>query len=170
MRQADYLKKNRKETIMYGYFTLFGRLLLVVLFSGSALGMINDPTGTQYFMAAYGLPFVGVLMWATVAILLASALCLLLGWQTRWAALTLAVWLIPVTFTFHMQWSDPIQLHTFMENFGLMGALIYISGAGAGAFSLDQRRNVAAGSRRDISLSSPSPLPVAGRADAPELR
>ncbi|HEV7235397.1 MAG TPA: DoxX family membrane protein, partial [Ktedonobacteraceae bacterium] len=61
---------------MYGYITLFGRLLLGGLFIGSALGMIADPAGTQYFMAMYGMPFVGFFMWTTVAILLVSATCL----------------------------------------------------------------------------------------------
>src|SRR6476620_9100589 len=99
---------------MYGYFTLIGRILLAGLFTGSALGMVADPAGTQYFMAMYGMPFVGFFMWATVAVLSVSALGLLLGWHMRWAALTLALWLIPVTFIFHTKWSDPIQLHTFM--------------------------------------------------------
>jgi putative oxidoreductase len=153
---------------MYGYFTLFGRLLLSGLFIGSALGMINDPAGTQYFMAFYGMPFVGFFMWATVAILLVAASCLLLGWKIRWAALTLALWLVPVTLIFHTKWSDPIQFHTFMENFGLMGALIFISGVGTSAFSLDGRRKSAAGSRRDITLNSPSP--ATGMAEAPNLR
>jgi putative oxidoreductase len=150
---------------MYGYFTLFGRLLLGGLFVGSALGMIADPAGTQYFMALYGLPFVGFLMWATVAILLVAASCLVLGWQTRWAALTLALWLIPVTLTFHTKWSDPIQFHTFMENTGLMGSLILISGLGAGAFSLDGRRKAADGSRKGITVGKPA----AGMTEATEL-
>jgi len=152
---------------MYGYFTLFGRLLLGGLFIGSALGMIADPAGTQYFMTMYGMPFVGFFMWATVAILLVSATCLILGWQTRWAALALAAWLVPVTLTFHTNWSDPIQFHTFMENTGLMGALILISGLGAGAFSLDGRRKAAAASRRGITLTSSSPS--AGMTEASEL-
>src|SRR6476619_2693985 len=134
---------------MYGYFTLLGRLLLGGLFLSSALGMIADPAGTQYFMALYGMPFVGFLMWATVAVLLASATCLLLGWQTRWAALALAIWLIPVTLVFHTKWSDPIQYHSFMENTGLMGALILISGLGAGAFSLDARRRASSATGGD---------------------
>lgn len=151
---------------MYGYFTLFGRLLLGSLFTGSALGMIADPTGTQYFMALYGMPFVGFFMWATVAVLLVSALGLLLGWHMRLAALTLALWLIPVTLIFHTKWSDPIQFHTFMENVGLMGALVFISGVGAGAFSLDGRRAPGASSRSSITLNSPT----IGRAKATELR
>jgi putative oxidoreductase len=141
---------------MYAYFTLFGRLLLGGLFIGSALGMIADPTGTQYFMAMYGMPFVGFFMWATVAVLLVAATCLLLGWQLRWAALTLALWLIPVTLIFHTNWSDPIQFHIFMENFGLMGALIFISGVGVSAFSLDQLRKPTTRSRTNVTLSSPS--------------
>ena len=141
---------------MYGYFTLLGRVMLACLFAGSALGMIADPAGTQYFMALYGMPFVGFLMWATVAILLVSAMCLLLGWQTRYAALALAFWLVPVTLTFHTNWSDPIQFHTFMENTGLMGALILISGLGAGAFSLDGRHRTAAASQRSVRISTPA--------------
>ena len=141
---------------MYGYFTLIGRLLLGGLFVGSALGMIADPAGTQYFMAMYGMPFTGFFMWTTVAILLTAATCLLVGWKIRWAALTLALWLIPVTLIFHTKWSDPIQFHTFMENFGLMGALVFISGVGAGAFSLDARREPAGGARKRMTLTSPS--------------
>lgn len=151
---------------MYGYFTLFGRLLLGGLFIGSALGMIADPVGTQYFMAMYGIPFTGFFMWTTVAILLASATCLVLGWQTRWAALALTAWLVPVTLTFHTKWADPIQFHSFMENIGLMGALILISGVGAGAFSLDARRKATAAQSKDVATSSPA----AGLAQATEAR
>ena len=151
---------------MYGYLTLIGRLLLAGLFTGSALGMVADPAGTQYFMAMYGMPFVGFFMWATVAVLLVSAACLALGWQTRYAALTLALWLVPVTLTFHTKWSDPIQFHTFMENTGLMGSLILISGLGAGAFSLDGRRKVTGGSKARIVMTSAN----TGRTQAAELR
>jgi putative oxidoreductase len=153
---------------MYGYFTLFGRLLVAGLFMGSALGMIADPAGTQYFMALYGMPFVGFFMWATVAVLLVSAICLVVGWRIRWAALTLAVWLIPVTLIFHTNWSDPIQFHTFMENFGLMGALVFISGVGTSAFSLDRLLKAPAGSTRDFTLSSPAPAST--MAQTSELR
>jgi putative oxidoreductase len=140
--------------------------MLAGLFAGSALGMVADPAGTQYFMALYGMPFVGFFMWATVAILLVSATCLLLGWQTRYAALTLAFWLVPVTLTFHTNWSDPIQFHTFMENTGLMGALILISELGAGAFSLDGRRKTAAASQRSVTIS----VPAAVMTQAAELK
>ena len=151
---------------MYGYFTLLGRLLLGGLFIGSALGMVADPKGTQYFMGMYGMPSVGLFMWATVAILLVSATCLILGWQTRWAALTLAAWLVPVTLIFHTNWSDPIQFHVFMENTGLMGALILISGVGAGAFSLDTRRREATAQSKDVATS----LSAAGLAQATDIR
>jgi putative oxidoreductase len=140
---------------MYGYFTLLGRLLLGGLFIGSAVGMITDPGGTQYFMAMYGMPFTGFFMWATVAILLVTATCLILGWQTRWAALALAAWLVPVTFVFHGNWSDPVQCHAFMENIGLIGALILTSGVGAGAFSLDARLKVDAAGPRGVAVSLP---------------
>src|SRR6476469_1242385 len=131
---------------MYGYVTLIGRLMLAALFIGSALGMIADPAGTQYFMTLYGMPYAGFFMWATVVVLLASASCLILGWKIRWAALTLALWLVPVTVIFHTNWSDPIQFHVFMENVGLMGALIFISGVGVSAYSLDARSKATAGS------------------------
>jgi putative oxidoreductase len=145
--------KQVKETDMYGYFTLIGRLLLAGLFAGSALGMITDPATTQYFMTLYGMPAASLFMWATVAILLASASCLVVGWKIRWAALTLALWLVPVTLIFHTNWADPIQFHAFMENVGLMGALIFISGVGVSAFSLDARNSAVAGSTRGRAVS-----------------
>jgi len=143
---------------MYGYLTLIGRLMLAALFIGSALGMIADPAGTQYFMSLFGMSFVGFFMWATVAVLLTSAVCLVLGWQTRLAALTLAIWLIPVTLIFHTNWADPIQFHTFMENIGLMGALILISGVGPGAFSVDERRRSVGSSRTEGGVTPEAPV------------
>ena len=130
---------------MNGYILLVGRLLMAALFLGSATGKILDPAGTQYYMTLMGMPMAQVLMWAAVAVELAGAIALLVGWQVRWAAIPLIAYVTAATLIFHMNLADPIQYHSFLANCGIIGGLLYIVGAGAGAFSLDESRRRAAG-------------------------
>ena len=129
---------------MNRYIFTVGRLLMAALFFGSATGKILDPAGTQYYMNMMGMPMVGVLMWASVALELAGAVALLVGWQVRWAAIPLIAYVTAATLVFHMNWADPVQYHSFLANLGIVGGLLYIVAAGAGAYILDDMRMRAA--------------------------
>ena len=83
----------------------------------------------------------GVLRVVTLAIELGGGLLLLLGWQARWAALAISLWLIPVTFLFHNYWAvDAAQMRNqfnhFYKNLCIMGGMLYVFAYGSGAFSL----------------------------------
>ncbi|MND02113.1 SURF4 family protein [compost metagenome] len=69
----------------------------------------------------------------------------MIGWQARWAATAIFLFLIPTTFIFHAFWAvegpgarmEQIQ---FMKNLCIMGGMLYVMAFGAGPLSLDNRK------------------------------
>ena len=123
------------------YGPLFGRVLLANIFIVAGLKKIFGFAGTAGYMASKGLPLPEVLLVLTILIELGGGLMVLLGWQARWGALAIFLWLIPVTLIFHAYWDlEPAQMveqqRHFMKNLAVMGGMMYIVAFGPGAFSL----------------------------------
>lgn len=122
---------------------LVGRILLAYIFLLSGYGKIVGFAGTAGYMAKYGMPMVEPLLVASIAIELAAGLMLVVGWKTRWAALALFLWLIPVTLIFHAYWGVPkeqvmMQTIQFQKNLGIMGGMLFVFFFGPGRLSLDR--------------------------------
>lgn len=125
---------------------LVGRLLIANIFIIAGYKKIGGFAGTAGYMASkMGLPqesmLVNALLVATIAIELGGGLLLLLGWQARWAATAILLWMIPVTLIFHAYWGLPadqmqMQMIQFQKNMAIMGGLLYIIACGPGAVSL----------------------------------
>ena len=121
---------------------ILGRMLFAALFIPAGVHKIIGFSGIAGYMASKGLPMVDVLLVLTIIIELGGGLMLLLGWHARLAALTLALFLIPVTVIFHPYWNieDAQQMMTqqsmFMKNIAIIGGLLCITGLGSGKFSL----------------------------------
>ena len=67
-------------------------------------------------------------------------LLLVLGYQTRWAAIALAVFTVVATLAFHTNFADQNEMLAFMKNAAILGGLLQVIAFGAGAYSLDNRR------------------------------
>ena len=127
------------------YGPLIGRLLLSNLFIVSGFKKITGFAGTAGYMAAK-MPsldpsVIKILLVITIAVELGGGLMVLLGWQARWAATALLVWMIPVTYIFHAYWGLPpdqmqIQFINFQKNMAIMGGMLYIIAQGPGRYSL----------------------------------
>ena len=117
--------------------SLVARILLSALFLWSAFNKIMNPAATQQYMTANGLPLVGLLYLATVAVELGGGLSVLLGYKVRWGAIALAIFLIPATLIFHTNFADRIQQIMFMKNLAIFGGLLMIIQYGAGRISLE---------------------------------
>ena len=124
--------------------TLVARILLAAIFIISGFGKITGYEGTAGYMAAQGLPLVGILLPLTIAIELGGGLLLALGWKARWAAALLFLFLIPATLVFHQFWGiDPKlaqmqQIH-FLKNVAIMGGMLMVAAFGPGAWSVDRK-------------------------------
>jgi putative oxidoreductase len=108
----------------------------------SGVGKIMDWSGTEAMMSAHGMPAVPLFHIGAIVVELGMGLLFLVGWQTRWAALGLFVFLIPTTLIFHHFWdlADPertAQMINFLKNLAIMGGLLEVCAFGAGAISVD---------------------------------
>ncbi|MFI4923026.1 MAG: DoxX family protein [Burkholderiales bacterium] len=122
------------------YAPLVGRALLSFIFIISGWGKIIGFSGTATYMASAGMPIPDVLLVAAIIIELGGGLMLLLGWNARWAALAIFLFVIPTTLIFHPFWiDDAAQMQNqinFMKNLGIMGGMLYIMAYGSGPCSL----------------------------------
>lgn len=118
--------------------SLVARILLSALFLWSGVNKILNPVATQQYMAANGMPLVGLLYLATVLIELGGGLSVLLGYKIRWGAIALAIFLIPATLIFHTNFANQIQQIMFMKNLAIFGGLLMLVQYGAGRISLDR--------------------------------
>jgi putative oxidoreductase len=125
--------------------SLIGRLLMALLFLPAGISKIAGFAGTVGYIASKGLPLPQVGAGVAIAVEIGCALALIVGWQTRWAALILAGFTLVATFFFHNFWAVPadqvmVQQLMFYKNIAVVGGLLTLAAWGAGALSLDAKR------------------------------
>lgn len=126
-------------TTLYTFAEFTGRSLLAAIFLISGLGKIGQYAGTQAYMAAAGVP--GQLLPLVIALEVAGAAAIIVGWQTRFAALALAGFSLVAAALFHGNVQEPIQMIMFLKNIAIAGGFLLLSVHGAGPWSLDARRS-----------------------------
>jgi putative oxidoreductase len=117
----------------------FGRFLIAVIFLLSGVGKIFAPEATQGYIAAAGLPLPVVGYAIALLAEVGGGLLLLLGYQTRYAALGLAIFTVATAIGFHHNFADQNQMIHFLKNLAITGGLLQIFAFGPGSFSLDAR-------------------------------
>jgi len=140
---------------MRRYALDIGRILLSLIFLGSAATKLADPAGTQAYMEAYGLPMTGVLLVAAVATELLGGLALLMGFKTKLAAFLLSGFLLSATLIFHTSLGEQQQLLHFLKNVSILGGLLLVMAEGSGPISLDQRLVPSAEGRTEGTAADP---------------
>lgn len=125
-------------------FSLLGRVLIALLFIPAGFGKIAGFAGTAGYIASKGVPLPEVAATIAIAVELGLGLLLLVGLQTRWAALGMAFFTIVITFIFHAFWAVPVeqvvqQQQAFFKNIAAVGGLLTIVAWGPGAWSVDAR-------------------------------
>ena len=116
---------------------LAGRILLSVLFLLSGVGKIGAYGGTAAYMSSAGVP--GVLLPVVIATEVLGAIAIILGWQTRVAALLLAGYSLLAAVIFHTNFADQIEMIMFLKNVSIAGGFLLLAANGAGPLSLDRR-------------------------------
>jgi putative oxidoreductase len=124
---------------------LIGRLLLAYLFIPAGIGKLTGFAGTVGYITSKGLPMPEVAAGLAIVVELGVGLMLLVGFQTRWAALVLTLFTLAAGFFFHNYWAVSadqamVQQLMFNKNVAIAGGLLAFAAFGAGAFSLDAKR------------------------------
>jgi putative oxidoreductase len=122
---------------------LLARLALSAIFIFAGANKFLDYSGTAAFMASKQMPAVPFFLYAAAALEFFGGLMVLAGFKARWAALVLALFLIPVTYIFHDFWNVggeqfQMQIGHFFSNLAVFGGLLYVVCCGSGRFSFDR--------------------------------
>ncbi|MDJ0900125.1 MAG: DoxX family protein [Xenococcus sp. MO_188.B8] len=119
------------------YLPLTARICVCLIFINSGIGKIFGFASTAEMMANKGLPIAEVLLFFTIAFQLLGGFSLLLGYKVKIGSILLILFLIPATLVFHNPLADPIEINSFLKNISLIGGLLMVTYAGAGALSID---------------------------------
>ena len=125
--------------------TLVGRILLALLFLPAGLAKITGFAGTVGYIASQGVPAAELCAVIAIVAEVGGGLAMVAGFQTRWAALGLALFTLVITPIFHGFWSVPaaqvmLQQTMFFKNLAVIGGLLTLAAWGAGAWSIDAKR------------------------------
>jgi putative oxidoreductase len=130
---------------------LIGRLLLAAVFLSSGFDKLMDMGKFTAGLASRGVPGSSVLGVIGPIVEFFGALCIIVGFQTRYAALLLLLFTAIATGIAHRFWEFPevaatpggptrgLQYTHFMKNVAIMGGWLILSVAGPGRWSIDRR-------------------------------
>lgn len=124
---------------------LLSRLLLAALFVPSGFQALSDIAGTTGYFASLGLPLPALAAWGTGLFELIAGLLILVGFQTRIAALLLAAFCIAAGFIGHYGQGGGDAMLAFlhqqmlMKDIAISGGFVALAMVGAGAWSVDGR-------------------------------
>jgi putative oxidoreductase len=123
---------------------LLGRALIALVFIPEGFQKITGFGETVRYIVAAGMPLPEVAAAISIVVEVGLGLLLLVGFQTRWVALGIAIYTLVVTFIFHPYWAVPaaevmMQRINFFKNLGLVGGLLTVMAWGAGGWSVDRR-------------------------------
>ncbi|MEN9517794.1 MAG: hypothetical protein RLZZ381_382 [Cyanobacteriota bacterium] len=119
------------------YIALAARICLCLIFFKAGISNVTGFSGLVETISGQGLPLASLLAAGTVFFQLLGSVSLLLGYKTNIGSILLIIFLIPASLLFHNPIADPSQINDFLKNIGLIGGLLMVIYAGAGALSVD---------------------------------
>ena len=118
---------------------LVGRIFISLIFLVAGVGKILNYEGTVGYMESFGVP--GYLLIPAIIIEILFPLLIIVGYKTKFSAIILALFAILLAIIFHTDFSNQMQLMSFLKNFAIAGGFLIIFVKGAGKYSIDQRLN-----------------------------
>lgn len=119
---------------------LLGRILLSIMFILAGFGKLTAITGTAGYFGSLGLPLPTVTAVVVGLVELLGGLAVLVGFQTRIAALVLAIFTLAATAVAHLNFADQMQVLLLQKNLTTAGGFLVLAAVGAGALSIDAKR------------------------------
>jgi putative oxidoreductase len=123
---------------MKTYLLPLARVLMSSLFIWDGVLQLRNPAGTAQYFASVHVPVPDASVWVSIAVHLLGGLALLLGFQTRWAAVVLILLCLGTAFGVHLPVGDQANMINFYKNLVMAGGLLYVVAYGAGSISVDK--------------------------------
>lgn len=125
---------------------LAGRLLLAAIFLLEGWSKLNGYAGAVAYMDKHGVP--PALLPLVIAIELGAGAMIAIGWQTRLAALALALFCVLAALLFHADLGDRNQILHLEKDLAIAGGLLVLAAFGAGRYALGSRSASVFGAKR----------------------
>ena len=116
---------------------VLGRMFLSALFLIEGINKIFYYEETIQYMESFSVP--GYLAIPAIILEILFPLLLIIGYQTKIAALVMMIFTIVVAIIFHTNFDDQMQFITFFKDIAIAGGFIIIFVNGAGKFSVDYK-------------------------------
>ena len=118
---------------------IFGRIFLSTIFLLEGINKIFNYEGTIEFMESFNVPeFLAI---PTIILEILFPLLLIIGYQTKLSALVLAIFTLATALIFHTDFTNQMQLISFLKNFAIAGGFLILFINGPGKYSLDHKLN-----------------------------
>ena len=118
---------------------VLGRIFLSTIFLIEGMNKIFNYESTIEYMENFNVPEYLAIPAIIVEILF--PLLLIVGYQTKISALTLAIFTLATALIFHTDFTNQMQLISFLKNFAIAGGFLIIFVNGAGKYSIDHKLN-----------------------------
>ena len=118
---------------------LIGRIFISLIFLLAGIGKIFNYEGTIGYMESFGVS--GYLLIPAIVIEILFPLLVIIGYKTKFSAMILSLFAILLAIIFHTDFSNQIQLMSFLKNFAIAGGFLILFVKGAGKYSIDHKLN-----------------------------
>ena len=103
---------------------VLGRIFISSLFIVEAIRKFFSPDEGMMYMSDYGVP--EILFYPSLVFEFAVPVILIAGFKTRFFASLLFLFVLSVTVIFHTDFSNNMQMISFLKNLAIMGGLLII--------------------------------------------
>ena len=114
-----------------------GRIFLSAIFLINGVGKIFNYEETIQYMENFNVS--GNLIIPAIIVEILFPILLIIGYQTRFSALVLSLFTLTLAVIFHTDFSNQMQLISFLKNIAIAGGFLIIFANSAGKFSLDYK-------------------------------
>ena len=118
---------------------LVGRVFISLIFLLAGIGKVFNYEGTISYMESFSVP--SYLLIPAIVVEIIFPLLIIVGYKTKFSAMILALFAISLAIIFHTDFSNQIELMSFLKNFAIAGGFLIIFVRGAGKYSIDYRLN-----------------------------
>ena len=116
---------------------ILGRILLSAIFLINGIGKIFNYEGTIQYMENFDVP--GYLIIPAITVEILFPILLIVGYYTKFSALVLSLFTLALAVIFHTDFSNQMQLMSFLKNIAIAGGFLIIFVYGPGKYSLDHK-------------------------------
>ena len=114
---------------------IIGRIFLSTVFLIAGVNKIFNYEGTTAYMEGFGVP--GFLYIPAIILEILFPLLIIIGYKTKISALIMALFSVSLAIIFHTDFSNQMQVMSFLKNFAIAGGFIIIFVNGPSRWSID---------------------------------